>query len=309
MFPFTLQQLIILQAIDKTKNFTKAASSLFISQPSLTKHIQNLETNLELILIHRKQNQILFTPNGKVLLTYTEKILRLCEETCRVLKTIQETEQTTVILGASPTVGIYLLPKLVTLFVQKYPHIKVIIQVESMTVLAKKMETKDINLAVIGGYPTKSFQKNWKLYIFGEEELVLIVAPSHPLAKKKKITKNELYHLTFINHYPISNLQKVIHTLLVANNIDPQQLRISLELNSTEAIKTAVKLELGVAFISLSAILNEQNGNTIQVLQIENITLKRSLSWMLPNHSLPSKQFFQFSKNLLEICSSWKGTA
>jgi DNA-binding transcriptional LysR family regulator len=135
------------------------------------------------------------------------------------------------------------------------------------------------------------------------------VAPSHPLAKKKKITKNELYHLTFINHYPISNLQKVIHTLLVANNIDPQQLRISLELNSTEAIKTAVKLELGVAFISLSAILNEQNGNTIQVLQIENITLKRSLSWMLPNHSLPSKQFFQFSKNLLEICSSWKGTA
>jgi DNA-binding transcriptional LysR family regulator len=309
MFPFTLQQLIILQAIDKTKNFTKAASSLFISQPSLTKHIQNLETNLELILIHRKQNQILFTPNGKVLLTYTEKILRLCEETCRVLKTIQETEQTTVILGASPTVGIYLLPKLVTLFVQKYPHIKVIIQVESMTVLAKKMETKDINLAVIGGYPTKSFQKNWKLDIFGEEELVLIVAPSHPLAKKKKITKNELYHLTFINHYPISNLQKVIHTLLVANNIDPQQLRISLELNSTEAIKTAVKLELGVAFISLSAILNEQNGNTIQVLQIENITLKRSLSWMLPNHSLPSKQFFQFSKNLLEICSSWKGTA
>lgn len=309
MFPFTLQQLIILQAIDKTKNFTKAASSLFISQPSLTKHIQNLETNLELILIHRKQNQILFTSNGKVLLTYTEKILRLCEETCRVLKTIQETEQTTVILGASPTVGIYLLPKLVTLFVQKYPHIKVIIQVESITVLAKKMETKDINLAVIGGYHTKSFQKNWKLDIFGEEELVLIVAPSHPLAKKKKITKNELYHLTFINHYPISNVQKVIHTLLVANNIDPQQLRISLELNSTEAIKTAVKLELGVAFISLSAILNERNRNTIHVLQIENITLKRSLSWMLPNHSLPSKQFFQFSKNLLEICSSWKVTA
>lgn len=189
MFPFTLQQLIILQAIDKTKNFTKAASSLFISQPSLTKHIQNLETNLELVLISRKQNQILFTSNGKVLLTYTEKILRLCEETCRVLKTIQETEQTTVILGASPTVGIYLLPKLVTLFVQKYPHIKVIVRVESITVLAKKMETKDINLAVISDYHTKYFQKNWKLDIFGEEELVLIVAPSHPLAKKKKSLK------------------------------------------------------------------------------------------------------------------------
>lgn len=97
--------------------------------------------------------------------------------------------------------------------------------------------------------------------------------------------------------------------MLVENNIDPQQLRISLELNSTEAIKTAVKLELGAAFISLSAILNERNGNTIHVLQIENITLKRSLSWMLPNHSLPSKQFFQFSKNLLEIRSSLKVTA
>jgi DNA-binding transcriptional LysR family regulator len=85
MFPFTLQQLRILKAIATEKNFTRAAELLYISQPSLSKQIKTLEKNLDIILINRESNKIFLTENGKVFLQYSERILALCEESCRAL--------------------------------------------------------------------------------------------------------------------------------------------------------------------------------------------------------------------------------
>ena len=105
MLPFTLQQLRILKAVATEKNFTKAAEMLYLSQPSLSKQIKTLEKNLDVLLINRENNKISLTENGKVLLHYSERILALCEESCRALIDLKNGDRGNLIVGASQTIG------------------------------------------------------------------------------------------------------------------------------------------------------------------------------------------------------------
>ena len=109
MLPFTLQQLRILKAVATEKNFTKAAETLYLSQPSLSKQIKKLEKNLDILLINRESNKISLTENGKVLLQYSERILALCEESCRALIDLKNGERGNLTVGASQTIGTYLM--------------------------------------------------------------------------------------------------------------------------------------------------------------------------------------------------------
>jgi DNA-binding transcriptional LysR family regulator len=102
MLPFTLQQLRILKAIATEQSFTKAAKLLYLSQPTLSKQIRILEENLDMILINRENHKICFTENGQVFLQYAERILALCEESCRALIDLKNGERGNLI----ETVGI-----------------------------------------------------------------------------------------------------------------------------------------------------------------------------------------------------------
>ncbi len=93
MLPFTLQQLRILKAIATEQSFTKAAKLLYLSQPTLSKQIRILEENLDMILINRENHKISFTENGQVFLQYAERILALCEESCRALIDLKNGER------------------------------------------------------------------------------------------------------------------------------------------------------------------------------------------------------------------------
>jgi DNA-binding transcriptional LysR family regulator len=123
MLPFTLQQLRILKAVATEKSFTKAAEVLFLSQPYLSKQIKALEQNLDVSLLTRNSNTIALTENGKIFLQYSERILALCEESCRALIDLKNGERGNLRVGASQTIGTYLMPRLLALFAQNYPQI------------------------------------------------------------------------------------------------------------------------------------------------------------------------------------------
>ena len=124
MLPFTLQQLRSLKAVATEKSFTKAAKVLYISQPSLSKQIQRLEKNLDISLINRETNKLSLTENGKVFLQYSERILALCEESCRALIDLKNGDRGNLTVGASQTIGTYLMPQVLALFAQNYPQIE-----------------------------------------------------------------------------------------------------------------------------------------------------------------------------------------
>ena len=139
MLPFTLQQLRILKAVATEQNFTKAAELLYLSQPSLSKQIKLLEKNLDIILLNREKNKISLTENGKVFLQYSERILALCEESCRALIDLKNGERGNLTVGASQTIGTYLLPRVLALFAKNYPQINLKVQVNSTRMIANNV--------------------------------------------------------------------------------------------------------------------------------------------------------------------------
>ena len=301
MLPFTLHQLRILKAVATEKNFTRAAELLHLSQPSLSKQIKILEKSLDISLIYRENNKILLTENGKVFLQYSERILALCEESCRALIDLKNGERGNLTIGASQTIGIYLLPRVLALFAQNYPQINLKVQVHSTSVIAKNVRNGEIDLAVVGGEIPNELKKNIIIENFVEDEFSLIIAKSHPFASKKKITKEDLYHLNFITLNSNSTIRKFIDNILTQNEIETQQLKIIMQLNSIEGIKTAVSLGLGAAFVSSSAIEKEMELKTLEILKIENIKISRTLFIISNPECSKSKAFGVFYNELLRL--------
>lgn len=302
ILPFTLQQLRILKAVAAEKSFTKAAETLFISQPSLSKQIKTLENRLGIVLLNRENNKLSLTESGKVFLHYSERILALCEESCRALNDVKNGDRGNLTVGASQTIGTYLMPRVLALFAQHYPQINIKVQVDSTRIIAKKVLNHEIDIAVVGGDVPEELKKNLEIEKFVEDELILIIPKSHPFAlkKQKKINKDDLYHLNFITLNATSTIRKFIDNILIQNDIETKQFNIVMQLNSIEGIKTAVSLGLGAAFVSSSAIEKEIELKTVEIINIENIRITRTLS-IITNKEIYRSKALEFFHNELLI--------
>lgn len=301
MLPFTLQQLRILKAIAIEKNFTKAADLLYISQPALSRQLKILERNLDVLLITRERNNISLTEDGKVLVQYSERILALCEESCRALIDLRNGERGNLRIGASQTIGTYLMPKVISLFAQNYPQISLKVQVNSTRIISKSILHRETDIAIVGGEISNELKNSITIEHFVHDELSLIVPKYHPFARHRTIKKEDLYSINFITLNSNSTIKKFIDKILVQNQIDPKQLKILLQLNSIEAIKTAVSVGLGAAFVSSSAIEKEIQLGTVEIIKIKNITITRKVSILSPSESYKSKAFNFFYNELLRL--------
>ena len=303
--PFTLQQLRILKAVAAEKSFTKAAETLFISQPSLSKQFKILENRLGIILLNRENNKLALTEPGQLLSDYAERILALSEESCRALNDLKNAHRGNLTVGASQTTGTYLMPRVLALFAQHYPQINLKVEVNPTRIIAKKVLNNEIDIAVVGGNVPEEFKKNLEIENFVEDDLILIIPKSHPFAlkKQKKINKDDLYHLSFLTLNSTSTIRKFIDNILMQNNIETKQFNIIMELNSIEAIKTAVSLGVGAAFVSSSAIEKEKELKTIEVINIENIRITRTLS-IITNKAIYRSKALEFFHNELLILKS-----
>jgi len=300
VLPFTLQQLRIFKALATEKSFTHAGEILFISQPSVSKQIKTLEDHLGILLLNRNGNKISLTDAGNIFLQYSERILALCEESCRALNDLKDGERGNLKIGASQTIGAYLMPRVLTLFAQIYPQINLNIDIDSTRLIAKKVADRIIDIAIVGGDIPSYLKNNLEIENFIEDELVLIIPKLHPFArkKKKKVSKEDLYNLNFITLNSNSTIYKFINNILIKNNIQTKQFNVIMELNSVEAIKTAVSLGLGAAFVSSSAIEKEIELKTVEIIAIENLKITRTLSILTNTDSHRSKAFDLFYKQL-----------
>ena len=302
ILPFTLQQLRILKAVANERSFTRAAEILYVSQPSLSKQIKILENNLGIILLNRENSTISLTEGGRILLQYSERILALCEESCRALNDVKNGDRGNLTVGASQTIGTYLMPRVLALFAQNYPQINIKVQVDSTRIVAKNVVNREIDIAVVGGDIPEDLKKNLHVENFVEDELILIVPKSHPFAlkKHKKINKADLYHLNFITLNSTSTIRKFIDNILIQNDIETKQFKIIMQLNSIEGIKTAVSLGLGAAFVSSSAIEKEIKLKTVEIIAIENIRITRRLS-IITNRQCYRSKALEFFHNELWV--------
>ena len=199
MLPFTLQQLRILKSIITEKSFTKASKVLFLSQPYISKQIKTLEQALGVNLLYRNSNIVCLTENGHIFLKYSERILTLCEESYRALIDLGTGNRGKLIIGASQTIGTYLMPRLLALFARNYPKINIKVQVNSTRLISKLIINKQIDLAIVGGKIPQELKQNLMINHFIEDDLNLIISNLNPFAKKKTYQKRRIVLFKFYN--------------------------------------------------------------------------------------------------------------
>jgi DNA-binding transcriptional LysR family regulator len=297
--PFTLDQLRILKAIAQEGSFKRAADSLYVSQPAVSLQVQNLERQLDVPLFDRGGRRAQLTEAGHLLLNYGDKILSLCQETCRAIEDLQNLQGGTLIVGASQTTGTYLLPKMIGLFRQKYPEVAVQLHVHSTRRTAWSVSNGQVDLAIIGGEIPTELSESLEIVPYAEDELALILPAFHPFAKLDTIQKEDLYKLQFIALDSQSTIRKVIDQVLARCDIDTRRFKFEMELNSIEAIKNAVQSGLGAAFVSTSAIAKELQMGILHRTPIQGVVVKRTL-WLIFNpNRYRSKAAEAFSKEIL----------
>jgi len=299
--PFTLDQLKILHAISQEGSFKKAAEKLYISQPAVSLQVQNLERQLNTPLFYREKRKARLTETGELLIKYCDRILNLCEETCRALDELHTLQSGGLIIGASQTTGTYLMPRLIGIFRHKYPQINMELQVHSTRRISWGVANGHIDLAVVGGEVPEELKNVLEISSYAEDELALILPLSHPLASLSFIKKEDLYRIRFIVLNTQSTIRNVIDTTLLQHGIDSDYLKIEMELNSIEAIKNAVHSGLGGAFVSVSAISKELELGMLHCAKIEGITVKRTLSVLLNPKRYYTNATQIFKEEILEM--------
>lgn len=281
-------QLHIFNVVAKHRSYSKAAAELYLSQPTVSVHLQKLEQELGMELFEQLGRNIYLTDAGRMLYSYTQKIFSLAEEAERALEELQGLHKGRIRLGASSTTGIYYLPKLLGQFKEDYPGIELILDVGNSSEIEKKVLANQLDIAVIG---QPSSDRDLISEPFWKDRLLMILSPQHPLLKLDEITLEDVARQRFILREPGSSTRQVIEESFAREGI---HLRVAMEYGSTDGIKHAVAANLGISIVSELAVkLCEQTGLVV-VREVPglNITREFSLVYHKDKHLAPLTHTF-----------------
>lgn len=253
-------------------SFTKAATELFITQPAVSKHIQELEEQYKIKLFDRNGSKISLTKAGELLLNHTKNIFEIYREIDFDLSALINQQQGTLRLGASTTISHYIIPPLLARFHQKLKDIKVSLLNGNTEQIEKALLNKEIEIGIVEG---QSKNQSIKYSEFLKDELVLVCNNSNPLINKEQITLEELKSLRFTTREQGSGTLEVIEHALKPFGINLSQLTIEMQLGSTESIKSYLMNSDCVAFISIHAIEKELKNNELVIIDIDNFVIER----------------------------------
>lgn len=269
MFDFRLK---VFYTVAKRLNFTKAAEELFITQPAVTKHIQEIEIFYQCKLFERNGTKIKLAKAGEILLKHAEKIFTIYDDIAFDLATLNENVKGSIKLGASTTVAQYVLPQYLALFKQKFPDIHIELTDGNTEYIENLLTDNKIDFGIVEG---QSKRQHIKYTPFIKDEIVLCTSTENPDIKKSVITLNELQKLPLIIREQGSGSLEVITASLKKKNIKLSQLNVAMTLKSSESIKSYLSHSATFAFLSVHSIFKELKNYDLKIVDIQDLDIER----------------------------------
>ncbi len=277
--------------VAETKSFSKTSEIIHLTQPAVSLQVQALEEIYETKLFDRSSSTVTLTPAGEILYKYAKEILALYAAAEKVVGEITGLVKGSISIGASSTIGNYLLPGLITDFKKTHAKIKVHLLVGNTKRVIDLLNSGNIDLGLVEGEVTRQKMTIEKLI---PDELLLVVPAHHAWAKKKEISISELTKEPFIFREGGSGTRQMIEKFLSRHGISPQDMKISMILGSTEAIKEAVENGLGVSIVSRWAARKELKYGTLHLLRIKEEKILREFSLILNKNAVSSHAVDEF---------------
>lgn len=274
IFDFRLK---VFYTVAQRLSFTKAAGELFITQPAVTKHIKELEQQLNVQLFKRNGNNINLTTAGKVLLQYTEKIFQTYTELETELAQLNNIEAGTLHIGASTTVAQTILPKLLALFKKTYPAVSFTFTQGNTDYITQQVLAEKIDIAIVEGaahYPQIAYAP------FAKDEIVLVTRANNQLSKKAEISPKALLNIPLVLREAGSGTLDVIFNALAAVQINPKALQVEIQLESSIAIKQYLLYSETAAFLSIQSVISELKYNELTVIEVKGLQIFRTFEFI-----------------------------
>ena len=285
-------------AVAKHRSFTKAADALCMTQPAVTFQIRQLEDQFDTRLFDRANGRITLTPAGVVALEYTERILALYAELDQKVRELTGQEVGVLMIGASTTIAEFLLPRVLGEFKSRHPGIVPQLIVANSEAVQARVAERTLDLGFIEG---ESHLRTLVTDVCCEDELQVVCAPSHPLARRESLALDALTEHAYISRELGSGTREVIDRHLEKSGLAPDSLQIIMEASSPEALKGLVATGLGFAIMSrVTAEKEVRLGDLVQIPLAP--PLIRRLSVVYPRERIHSRivsEFVRFAREQL----------
>lgn len=265
-------RLKVFSAVANRLSFTKAAAELYITQPAVSKHIQELEETYKIKLFERNGSKIALTPAGEILLKHTKKIFEIYREIDFDMSSFITERQGLLRLGASTTISQYIIPPVLARFHQKQKEIKVNLVNGNTEQIENALINKEIEIGIVEG---QSKNQSIKYIPFLKDELVLVCNTKNPLVKQQEILLEDLKLMKFVTRERGSGTLEVIEFALKQVDVKITDLQIEMQLGSTESIKSYLLNSDCFAFMSIHAVDKELKNNELIVLDVEHLSIER----------------------------------
>ena len=293
------RRLQVFHAVAKQMSFTKAAETLFMTQPAVTFQIKQLEEHFNTRLFERGHGRIALTPAGEIVLEYAERILALSSELETRLREMTGRLSGPLLIGASTTIAEFLLPRVLGEFKSQHPEVQPKLVVANSEAIENRVAEHTLDIGLI---EAPSHLPSLLTQMCCEDELQVIVAPAHPLAKAKTVTPKQLIAYPYVSRESGSGTREFTDLYFRKAGVNPTDLSVVMELGSPEALKGVVGTGLGFAILSKATVAKEQKLGELVAVPL-NPKLLRSLSLVYPKEKFRSRlvnTFVEFAQGRLK---------
>ena len=288
-------RLVVFRAVATQRSFRKAAEQLYLTQPAVSLQIKALEQDLGVQLLDRTGTRVTLTQAGEVLLRYSRQAHALLLNAEQEIAALDGDQAGQLSLGASTTIAQYVLPRLLAEFSQEHPRVHLTLISGNTEQIVAAVKAQTISLGMIEG-PARS--RDVKTQPFLADELVLIVPAAHEWAERKSVAPSDLHTSPILMRERGSGTRRILEMALARHGVKPKSLSIVMELDSTEAIKSAVEAGLGVGFVSRWAIAKDLRiDKTFTMVEVEGLRIVRDFLLAYSASPEPSRLGEQFLRS------------
>lgn len=264
-------------SVAKTLSYTKAAQELHITQPAITKHVQELENQYKTRLIERMGNKIVLTHAGEVLLEHSIAILKEYAQLDFVMNMLHGDPMGTLRLGASTTIAQYVLPPVLALFKTNFPDVNISLISGNSDDIESELMDHHIDLGLIEG---NKRLPNLKYTHLVDDELVAIASTQSKYAKYDEMTIDDLRRIPLVLRENGSGTLSVLTSALDRVGVKFTDLNIIMQLGSSESIKLFLENADAVSIISFRCVTRELVSGTFKIIELPQLEMTRELCFM-----------------------------
>jgi DNA-binding transcriptional LysR family regulator len=266
-----LNHLAIFHAVAQAGGMTLGAERLDISQPAVSKQVRELERVLGVHLFDRIGRRVHLSQAGEILAGYARRLFALAHEAETAMADVRAAGRGSLAIGASTTIGAYLLPGVLAEFWRRHPRVELLVRIENTEQIHRRLAEHELDLGLTEGLVE---EEELEAEVFHRDELVMIAAPGHRLVGRRRLSLSAVRDEPFILREPGSGTRAVEERALARLKLP---VCTAMALGSTEAIKRVVAEGVGLAIVSRLAVAAECAAGALAALPVADLRIVRPL--------------------------------